>query len=218
MDECVNSDPGAGVPIDTMNRDLFSPEDAEIVREIVSGNINAFEKLLDRYQDLVLRIVKKHIPQEHVEDAAQEVFINLFHSLPTFLGESALDHWISTVAVRTCYKFWRNRSHSREQPVSSLPEKHRLWLEEALSDPAEPSLTERVLQKEAAEILDWALNRLSAEDRMVLELVYLEGCSVKEAARLLGWSVVNVKVRSFRARQKLQKDLCRPLRESRRRT
>jgi RNA polymerase sigma-70 factor, ECF subfamily len=196
--------------------DQSSAADAEIVREIVSGNINEFEKLLDRYQDHVLRIVKKHIPQGYVEDGAQEVFINIFHSLRTFRGESPLEHWIATVAVRTCYKFWRNRSHLREQPVSSLPEKHRVWLEETLSDPAEPSLPEKVLQKEAGEILDWALDRLSAEDRMVLELVYLEGRSVKEVARLLGWSVVNVKVRSFRARRKLQKDLCRPLRERRR--
>jgi len=40
---------------------------------------------------------------------------------------------------------------------------------------------------------------------MVVELIYLEGLSGKEAAELLGWSVANVKVRSFRARKKLQK-------------
>ena len=60
-------------------------------------------------------------------------------------------------------------------------------------------------QQEAREVLDWALNKLSAEDRMVIELVYLEGLSGKEAAELLGWSVTNVKVRSFRSRKKLQK-------------
>jgi RNA polymerase sigma-70 factor (ECF subfamily) len=53
--------------------------------------------------------------------------------------------------------------------------------------------------------LDWALDRLSAEDRMVLELVYLEGLSVKETAELLGWSVANVKVRSHRSRKKVEK-------------
>jgi RNA polymerase sigma-70 factor (ECF subfamily) len=42
---------------------------------------------------------------------------------------------------------------------------------------------------------------------MVVELVYLEGLSGKEAAELLGWSVANVKIRSFRSRKKLQKVL-----------
>ena len=53
--------------------------------------------------------------------------------------------------------------------------------------------------------MDWALDQLTAKDRMVLELVYLEGLSGKEAAGLLGWSVANVKARSFRSRKKLQK-------------
>jgi RNA polymerase sigma-70 factor (ECF subfamily) len=44
---------------------------------------------------------------------------------------------------------------------------------------------------------------------MVIELVYLEELSVKEAADLLGWSVGNVKVRSFRSRKKLEKLLTR---------
>ncbi len=69
----------------------------------------------------------------------------------------------------------------------------------------------RVDMQHARETLEWALNRLSAEDRMVVELVYLEEFSGKEAATLLGWSVANVKVRVFRARKKLQKLLSRVL-------
>ena len=60
-------------------------------------------------------------------------------------------------------------------------------------------------EKEAKEVLAWALNRLSAEDRMVVEMVYLEGMTGREAAELLGWSVTNVKVRSFRSRIRLRK-------------
>ena len=199
----------ANALIDTMTNDFGSPADDDIVREIISGDVNAFEKLLDKYQDHVLRIVARHIPRLHIEDTAQEVFINIFHSLPSFRGKSRLDHWMAAVAIKTCYKFWRTHYKNREQPVSSLSINHRLWLEETLSSEAEQSLVEKASQREAGEILESALARLSAEDRMVLELIYLEDYSVKDAARLLGWSVVNVKVRSFRARQKLQKYLCR---------
>ena len=59
-------------------------------------------------------------------------------------------------------------------------------------------------QREARDILDQALARLSPDDRLVLSLVYLEGFSSAEAARLLNWSLINVKVRAYRARKKMR--------------
>ena len=53
-------------------------------------------------------------------------------------------------------------------------------------------------------MLQWALGHLSAENRLVLTLVHLDGYSVREAANMLGWNVVNVKVRAHRARQMLR--------------
>jgi RNA polymerase sigma-70 factor (ECF subfamily) len=91
--------------------------------------------------------------------------------------------------------------------MSALTERHQAWLESVVSDHADRSFDERGSRAEARELLDWALDRLSPKDRMVLELIYLEGLSVKEAAALTGWSKANVKVRSFRSRRKLQKVL-----------
>ncbi len=201
-----------------MTNESCSPDDIQMIRQIVTGDVNAFEQLMKKYQNHVLRIIKKHIPNNHVEDATQDVFISMYQSLRTFRYESGFDHWLSAIAVRTCYRFWRNHYKSREIPMSSLTEKHRVWLEDALSDPSSESFGERGVQEEAREILDWALDRLSAEDRMVLELVHLEGYSVKEAARLLGWSAVNVKVRSFRSRNKLRKELRKQYQDRRRGT
>jgi RNA polymerase sigma-70 factor (ECF subfamily) len=186
-----------------MNNDASSPSDTEIVSRVVAGDIDAFEHLLRRYQNHVLTILKKHLPYNHIEEASQDVFIRVYQSLHTFKGEGSIKPWLSTIAVRTCYDFWRKHYRSRELPVSSLSEKHQLWLEKAMSDESSQSFHALALQAEAREILDWALDKLSAEDRMVLELVYLEGLSIKEAAGLLGWSVANVKVRSFRSRKKL---------------
>ncbi len=88
--------------------------------------------------------------------------------------------------------------------MSDLTESHREWLEASISDESDQSFEDHGRQKEAREVLDWALGKLSPEDRMVFELVYLEGLTGKEAANLLGWSVANVKVRSFRCRKKLK--------------
>jgi RNA polymerase sigma-70 factor (ECF subfamily) len=190
-----------------MQNDSPKSSDAEIVRQVLEGDTNAFESLLIRYKELVLRIVKKHVPYNEVEETTQDVFVRLYQSLPNFKGKSAFKQWMSSIAVRTCYDYWRKAYRSREVPVSSLTEKHQEWLEKVISDQSEQSLYEKGSQNEARELLDWALGKLSPEDRMVLELVYLEGLSGKEAADLLGWSVAKVKVRAFRSRKKLEKIL-----------
>jgi len=188
-----------------MDTDPHSSADAEVVYQVVSGDVNAFERLLKRYEAHVLRIVKKHIPFDKVEEVAQDVFIRIYQSLPNFKRDDSFKQWLSTITVRTCYDFWRKHYRYREIPISSLSEKHQAWLEEAMATRSSQSFDDIASQKEAREILDWALDRLSPEDRMVLELVYLEGYSVKEAAKLLGWSTAKVKVRSFRSRKKLHK-------------
>lgn len=181
---------------------MFS--DSEIIRQVLEGNVNSFESLMLRYKDLVLRIVKKHVPYSEVEEMAQETFIRAYQSLSGFRSKGDFKQWLSSIAVRTCYDYWRKAYRNKEVAISSLTEGHQKWLEEAISDKPEPPFHEDD-QKEAEELLDWAMGKLAPEDRMVLELIYLEGLSGKEAADLLGWSVANVKVRSFRARNKLKR-------------
>jgi RNA polymerase sigma-70 factor, ECF subfamily len=181
---------------------MFS--DSEIIKQVLEGNVNSFESLMLRYKDLVLRIVKKHVPYSEAEEMAQEAFIRVFQSLSGFKGKGDFKQWLSSITVRTCYDYWRKAYRNKEISMSALTEKHQKWLEEVISDQSEAPFQEDEIQKEATELLDWAMNELTAEDRMVVELTYLEGLSGKEAAELLGWSVANVKVRAFRARNKLR--------------
>jgi RNA polymerase sigma-70 factor (ECF subfamily) len=188
-----------------MDTDSHSLTDAEIVCQVISGDVNAFEYLLKRYEPHVLRIVNRHIPFDKVEEVVQDAFVGAYKSLPTFKRDSSFKQWLSTIAVRTCYDYWRKHYRSRELPMSSLSEKHRVWLEHAISNRSSQSFNKRGSQREARELLNWALDRISAKDRMVLELIYLEGYSIKETADLLGLSIANVKVKSFRSRRKLHK-------------
>jgi len=188
-----------------MQNDALSPSDADIVRQVLDGNVNAFESVILRHRVLVLKIVKRHVPQDAVEETIQEAFVRAYQSLPTFKGTGDFSQWLSSIAVRACYDYWRKAYRSREMPMSALTEKHPQWVEQVISQKSEESLDQLESQMEAKEILDWALGKLSAGNRMVLELVYLEERSVQEAAELLGWSKANVKVRLFRARMKLEK-------------
>jgi len=189
--------------------------DSEIIKQVMDGNADAFALLLTRYKNHVAKIVNWRVPHDAVEETAHNVFIRAYQSLPTYKEKGSFVHWISSIAVRTCYDFWREHYRVRELPMSSLSEKHREWLENVLSNTSDQSFRKRGEQEEARNVLAWALEKLSAEDRMVVELVYLEGLSVKEAAELLEWSTANVKVRLFRTRKKLRRLLSGVIEERR---
>jgi len=189
--------------------------DSEIIKQVMDGNADAFALLLTRYKNHVARIVNWRVPHDAVEETAHNVFIRAYQSLPTYKEKGSFVQWISSIAVRTCYDFWRERYRTKELPMSALSEKHREWLENVLSNTSDQSFRKRGEQEEARNVLAWALEKLSAEDRMVVELVYLEGLSVKEAAELLGWSTANVKVRLFRTRKKLRRLLAGVIEERR---
>ena len=188
-----------------ITREIQPVSDDEIVQRVIGGDVNAFERLMKKHNEHVLKIVKKHVPRDRIEEIAQDVFVRAYKALPGFKRTGTFRGWLSVIAVRTCYDFWRREYASRELPVSDLSEQQKNRLEKMAADRSGEWHREKRIQGEIREMLDRALDKLSAADRMVLELVYLEGCSIKEAAKLLGWSTANVKVRSFRARKKIHK-------------
>jgi RNA polymerase sigma-70 factor (ECF subfamily) len=187
-----------------------SPEDDDqvIVLDILGGNIDAFELLLDRYQDLVARIARKHVPWEHVQEVAHEIFIRIYQSLGNYKGNRPFKHWLSKIAVRGCYDFWRDYYKRREAPVSSIGDEGGGGAENIFSSLSQENDRELL---EARDLLRWAFGYLSPASRTVLTLTYLEGYSATEAAGLLGWSVPRVKIQSYRARIKLRKILAKTL-------
>lgn len=193
------------MPVTMAKHSAAGLETRDIVKRVLEGEVNAFALLMERHQDYVLAIVKRHVPPNQVEELVQEVFIKAFQSLRGWRQTGRFRSWLAAIAVRTCYDYWRKHYRTREVSMSALSEAHREWLDRVLADASETSWQEITRRREAREILDWALDQLTAADRMVLELVYLEGHTVKAAARLLGWTVSNVKVRAFRARRKINK-------------
>ena len=190
-----------------MEKESDTRSDTDIIHRVIQGDVNAFEVLLKRYQTHVLAIVKRHVPSGQVEETAQEVFIRAYQGLPGIRAMDRFKQWISPIAVRSCYDYWRKQYRSREIPMTELTRDHRQWVANVLTEHADHSSQENRRQKESAALLDWALGKLSAAERMVFELMYVEELSLKETASLLGWSVANVKVRAFRCRKKMKKVL-----------
>ncbi len=180
-------------------------EDHEIIARVLGGDVDAFETLLVRYRTPVRRIVSRHVPGDAVEEVVQDAFVRAYRSLPHFRAGGGFAPWLSGIAMRASTDYWRRRYRDREVPESALGEAHQQWMARVAFASANDAFCRDHDQREAREVLDRALDRLTPEERMVIHLVYLEELSGKEAARQLGWSVANVKVRAFRARNKLRK-------------
>jgi len=178
--------------------------DSEIVLRVVQGDTDAFAALVKRHGALVQRTVNRHVPRDRAEDLVQEAFIRAFQSLGNFEPGSKFPEWLTTIAVRTCYDFWRGHYRNRESAESTLTEQHRDWADRVTASLSREQFDEEVRRKEAREVLDYALDKLSPDDRMVVTLVHLEGLSIEEAARQMGWTAVNVKVRAHRSRRKMR--------------
>ena len=186
-------------------------EDMDVVRRILSGDVNAFETLVRRNRQDVSRIVSRRAPRDQADELVAEVFARAYVSLGNYRGESPFSHWLAIIAARACHDFWRGRYRNRETPMSVLSEEGRAFVDRIASDDDVASPEELFRKKEAAELLDYALSGLSATDRMVVILAHLEEKSVAETAELLGISRANVKIRAFRARGKLRRALAAAL-------
>ncbi len=181
-----------------------SEDDYEVISRVKAGEIDEFERLIEKYQLYVFALVSKHVPHESVEEVAHKVFIQAFKSLPGFQARGSFKHWLSKIAIRSCYDFWRRRYRGREVVVSSISEDRRSWFEEALSARALETFHNEARRQEAKELLNWALDRLSPANRMVMNLIYFDGLTHKEAGELLGWSTAKVKLRAYQSRKQLR--------------
>uniref|UniRef100_I2PWR1 RNA polymerase sigma factor, sigma-70 family n=1 Tax=Desulfovibrio sp. U5L TaxID=596152 RepID=I2PWR1_9BACT len=192
---------------DVMAEAVVDMEDALVLAKVREGDVDAYARLMTKYQGRVTGIVSGHAPRDRVAELTHEAFVRAYRSLSGYRGDSPFGHWLAKVAVRTCHDFWRAEYRRRERPESELSDECRAFAEEAAALETSEAAEETASRREARELLAWAMDRLSPTDRMVVTLTHLEERSVAEAAEMLGISVPNVKVRAFRARKKLREIL-----------
>ena len=195
------------LPVPRESMETGKREDLDIISEVLDGDTNRFEELIERHREHVFRIVGRRVPREDINEVAHDVFVRAWSSLASYRGESPFQWWLSKIAVRTCHDYWRDRYRSKESPMSSLDEEHADWLENTKAGEPETAFDRTESRMMARDVVMRALAHLSPADRAVIELVHLEERPVREAADLLGWSVANVKVRAHRSRKKLKKIL-----------
>ena len=179
-------------------------EDAAAAKAVLSGDVDAFRHFVDRYGQAVERALSRHVRPQEIPGLAQDTFVQAFGSLKSYDTARPFSRWITTIALRTAYGYLRKRYKSREMSFSSLGEDCREWLEAGNTPGAVEKHRDREVCREAEELLEWALERISPKDRMVLTLTYIHGHSMAEAAGMLSMTTVNARVRAHRAKKKMR--------------
>ncbi len=146
-------------------------------------------------------IVRIHLSKrDAVEDLVQEAFIRVFDHLGSFDFRRPLEHWVSRITLNVCRNRHRHESHRPELRAADLSEAEQAWLTQ--SRPLLDHSDEGIRKAAATSLLDSILDQLEPDERLILTLFELEGRSASEVAALTGWSVLNVRMRAFRARRK----------------
>ena len=165
----------------------------------------AARELVRRLYPLVLKMVRSHRPRRSAEeDLCQMIFIRIFQKLGQFSGKVPLEHWVSRIAINTCLNQIQAEKVRPEFRHADLSEEE-VAVAHNLAATAEELGPDQTFA--ARDLIERLLTVLKPAERLVIDLLYLQQRSVAEIQALTGWGASLVKVRAFRARQKLKQQL-----------
>ena len=132
------------------------------------------------------------------------IFIKVFQKLGQFSGKVPLEHWVSRVAVNTCLSQIESERIRPELRHADLSEEEQAVVEN-LATATDELAPDR--QFASRELIEHLFEFLKPVERLVIDLLYLQGRSVEEIHQITGLGAAAIKVRAFRARQKMKKHL-----------
>lgn len=166
---------------------------------------SAAREIVRRLYPLVLKLVRSHRPRRTAEeDLCQMIFVKIFQKLNQFSGKVPLEHWVSRIAINTCInqiQAERVRPEIRHADLSA----EEVAVVHNLAATADELGPDRSFA--ARDLVERLLAALKPAERMIIDLLYLQDRSVAEIQALTGWGASLVKVRAFRARQKMKRQL-----------
>lgn len=164
----------------------------------------AFREIVERYQTKVFSIIYGILRNRNdAEDIAQQVFAKIYFSIKNFDFRSSLLTWIYKITVNECYDYLRKKKVRKLVYESDFTADDSLLMEnsEPAMDQSQP-VDKRLAQHDLVVKL---LAKISEEDRSLILLKEVEGHSVEELSQMTGMNENTIKVKLFRARQKLMK-------------
>jgi RNA polymerase sigma-70 factor (ECF subfamily) len=183
-------------------------DDAILVEDLRAGVDQAYETLIERYQQPVFNLVYRLLddPSE-TADVVQEVFLKIFRNIGSFRGNSSLKTWIYRIAYNEAWNHrrWFTR-HRRQEIGLERGDENGACFQDFLSDPGR-SAFDLASDRETHALIEDALGELNPAFRAAVVLRDMEDLSYEEIAEVLGVSLGTVKSRILRGREALKKVL-----------
>ena len=177
-------------------------DDIALIQLALQGRRSAYSVLVSRYQAYVFTIALRYAGnRELAEELAQDVFVKAFRHLPDFKGNSKFSTWLYTIVHTTCLSHLRRKNDPAIYPGDEHIEH---WVDNSSQAVHAESLLEQKTQKH---LLTEAIGHLPETDGAIITLYYQAEQSLEEISTITGLTPGNVKVRLFRARQKLKEIL-----------
>jgi RNA polymerase sigma factor (sigma-70 family) len=178
-----------------------------LVEAALRNDDEAARELVRRLYPLVAKLARAHRPRRTAEeDLCQMIFIKVFQKLSQFSGKVPLEHWVSRIAVNTCLNQIEAEKARPELRYADLSEEEQAVVENLAASSRELAPDELFASRQLVEHL---LGLLKPVERLAIDLLYLQGRSVEEIRKITGWSAALIKVRAFRARQKMRDQLAK---------
>jgi RNA polymerase sigma-70 factor, ECF subfamily len=175
----------------------------ELIKKAQDGDAAAFNQVVVAYRRKTLGTIARLIGRpEDVEDVAQEVFLRLYFSLDQLRSPEGFEAWLYRLTVNAAYDHLRKHRRRAETRVADLSEQQMTMADAAASTTVD---RDEIRKRQVRETVDELLSSVSPEDRVLLTLKEVEGLSLKDLEKVYGANENALKVRLFRARQRVLK-------------
>jgi RNA polymerase sigma-70 factor (ECF subfamily) len=175
----------------------------DVLKRAQGGDDAAFNEVVLAYRKRILGTIARLIARpEDVEDVAQEVFLRLYFSLDQLRTAEVFEPWLYRLTVNASYDYLRKQRRRLESRMADLSEQQVIMADAAAGGKVDQ---ERQEKKRLRETVDALLGAVSEEDRLLLTLKEVEGLSLKELEKIYRVNENALKVRLFRARQRVLK-------------
>ncbi|HVF70351.1 MAG TPA: sigma-70 family RNA polymerase sigma factor [Chthoniobacterales bacterium] len=179
----------------------------ELLAAVLEKDEAAAQELVRRLYPLVVKLVRAHRPARTAEeDLCQMIFIKILQKLGQYSGTAPFEHWVSRIAVNTCINQIQAEKARPELREADLSEEQSAVVR-SLATTSEELAPEHGFA--SRDLVEHLMKVLKPAERLVIDLLYLQERSVNEIRQITGWSAALVKVRAFRARQKMKQQFLR---------
>lgn len=177
--------------------------DFSLIQRARAGDDAAFNEIVAAYRKRILGTIGRLIGRpEDVEDVAQEAFVRLYFSLDQLRTPDVFEPWLYRLTVNASYDYLRKQRRRRESRMSDLSEQQVIMADASAGG---RESVEEARRSQARELARTLLSAVSQEDRILLTLKEVEGLSLKELREVYKIGENALKVRLFRARQRVLK-------------